>query len=283
MTEGGGGDDLVAKQKEFLESFFKKATEFTEELLRENEKLRFRVVQLEEQMASSARAIPTPATLKELVEKLHHLEHERQTLLDRFASVEAENREYLTRYHEIERENNNLAALYVAVHQLHSTFELREVLQTIEEILLNFVGAKVFSLLLLDEETRELRPVSVEGVPREDVVPRKLGAGVIGRTGETGVAHYEKVPRSGPVSGRDEPAICIPLRIARGGDKVVGVVAIWDFLQQKTELAEVDYEIFTLLGSHAASALEAARLAAESPGGGRLQFTALTNLLGGGR
>jgi hypothetical protein len=274
MSEGGG-DDLVAKQKEFIESFFKKATEFTEELLRENEKLRFRVVQLEEQIASAARALPTPATLKELVEKLHHLEHERQTLLDRFASVEAENREYLLRSQQIERENNNLAALYVAVHQLHSTFDLREVLQTIEEILLNFVGAKVFALLLLDEEARELRPVSVEGMPRDDVQPRKLGAGIIGKTAETGVSHFG-------VRADAEPAIAIPLRIARGGDKVVGVIAIWDFLQQKTELAEVDYEIFNLLGSHAASALEAARLAAEAPGP-RLRFAALAGLLGGSR
>ena len=39
MSEGSSGsDDLVAKQKEFLEAFFKKGAEFTEELLRENEK-----------------------------------------------------------------------------------------------------------------------------------------------------------------------------------------------------------------------------------------------------
>ena len=91
---------------------------------------------LEEQIAAATRAIPTPATLKELVEKIHSLEQEREQLLARFASVEAENREYQKRYHQIERENNNLASLYVAAYQLHATFDLRDVLQTIVEILL---------------------------------------------------------------------------------------------------------------------------------------------------
>ena len=41
--------DLVESKREFIETFFKRGAEFTEELMRENEKLRFRVVQLEEE------------------------------------------------------------------------------------------------------------------------------------------------------------------------------------------------------------------------------------------
>src|SRR4051812_40707097 len=40
VMHDGSGDDLVAKQKELIESFFRKASEFTEELLHENERLR---------------------------------------------------------------------------------------------------------------------------------------------------------------------------------------------------------------------------------------------------
>lgn len=265
---GGGGDDLVAKQKEFLEAFFKKGAEFSEELLRENEKLRFRVVQLEEQLAASARALPTPATLKELVEKIHNLEQERGQIMQRFADVEAENREYVTRYQEIERENNNLASLYVAAYQLHSTFEMREVLQIVVEILLNFVGAKSFAVLLLDDKTHTLRPVATEGLERTEVPLRRLGEGVVGRVAQSGEAHYAAMA-AGARPGTAEPSICVPLRIQA---RIVGVVAIWDFLSQKTELAEVDFEIFNLLGAHAASALEAARLVADAGEAGRFRF-----------
>jgi nitrate/nitrite-specific signal transduction histidine kinase len=273
MSEGSSGsDDLVAKQKEFLEAFFKKGAEFTEELLRENEKLRFRVVQLEEQVAASSRAIPTPATLKELVERIHALEQEREVILRRFADVEAENRQYEQRYHQIERENNNLASLYVAAYQLHSTFDLREVLQTIAEILLNFIGAKIFGVLLIDSESQELRAVVAEGIAKSDVSATPVGQGAIGSAVASGQARYAQ--RGGFVPGHGaDPIVVVPLRFR---DRTVGALAIWEFLQQKTELAEVDYELFNLLAVHAASALEAARLRTEAGvdvkvGFGRLQ------------
>jgi nitrate/nitrite-specific signal transduction histidine kinase len=269
-------DDLVAKQKEFLDAFFKKGAEFTEELLRENEKLRFRVVQLEEQIASSARAIPTPATLKELVEKIHSLEQEREQLMSRFSSVEAENQQYEARFHQIERENNNLASLYVAAYQIHSTFDLREVLQTVVEILLNFVGAKTFALLVLDDEPRVLRPVVTEGIERARVPDVPLGKGLIGKVAETGQSHLGAIRADSRSAPPDDPLICVPLRMK---ERVVGALSIWDFLMQKTELADVDYEIFNLLAAHAASALEAARLAAEAGGGPQLRFATLQGLL----
>ena len=53
------GDDPVQKSQEFF-GVFLKAKEFTEELLRENERLRFRVARLES--AGATRAPPCPAT-----------------------------------------------------------------------------------------------------------------------------------------------------------------------------------------------------------------------------
>ena len=50
--------DLVESKREFIETFFKRGAEFTEELMRENEKLRFRVVQLEEERRSVASGGP---------------------------------------------------------------------------------------------------------------------------------------------------------------------------------------------------------------------------------
>src|SRR2546423_14794903 len=100
--------DLAQSKREFIETFFKRGAEFTEELMRENEKLRYRAVQLEEERRILiARGDPTPgsqqSTLRELVARIESLESERQKILNRYQGVENESRDFLDRYHEIER------------------------------------------------------------------------------------------------------------------------------------------------------------------------------------
>src|SRR3954462_6638044 len=91
--------DLVESKREFIETFFKRGAEFTEELMRENEKLRFRVVQLEEERralvtASTTTDKPGSGALRELVARIEQLEGEREKLLSRFSGVEQENHEF---------------------------------------------------------------------------------------------------------------------------------------------------------------------------------------------
>src|SRR5829696_2542441 len=101
----------------------------------------------------------------------------------RFKALQQENREFANRYVEIEEENNNLANLYVASYQLHSTLDFREVLQIVQEIVINLIGAEAFAILLLDEKTNELKTIAFEG---EDVmaglgqISTRLGEGVLG-------------------------------------------------------------------------------------------------------
>ena len=264
--------DLVESKREFIETFFKRGAEFTEELMRENEKLRFRVVQLEEERRAlvSAQA-PTgqpgggtsgAAALRELVARIEQLEHEREGLLSRFAGVERENRDFNDRYHDIERENNNLANLYVASFQLHSTLDLRELTQIILEILLNFVGAKTFAIQLVDEERGRLRTLASEGVDKSRVPEGGAGDGRVGEVVKSGQPFIDG-ERLRMRADLERPLIIVPLKIR---DKVVGAVIIWDLLSQKTALADVDYELFNLLAAHAASALQGAWLAAELKG-----------------
>ena len=159
---------FATSKVEFIHNFFKRASEFTEELLRENERLRYRVLELESQVATRpAQAAPAAGavpSLGELLRRIQELEQERQHILSRTRDIESANVDFQDRYRDIERENNNLANLYVASFQLHSTLELREVRQVIIEILLNLVGAKVFAVLLLDEQERALRPLAIEGM-----------------------------------------------------------------------------------------------------------------------
>ena len=178
----------------------------------------------------------------------------------RFQALEKENREFATRYVEIEEENNNLANLYVASYQLHSTLDFREVLRIITEIAINLIGAETFAVYLLDDKTQTLSAVAAEGVAREDLPKIAVGAGLIGKVVETGENHFPEEMLEGPLDYQ-QPQICIPLKIK---DRVIGVIALYRFLKQKTRLASVDYELFTLLAGHAATALFSSKLYSES-------------------
>jgi nitrate/nitrite-specific signal transduction histidine kinase len=259
--------DLAQSKKEFIETFFKRGAEFTEELMRENERLRYRVVQLEEERrALLSRGDPTPgsaqSTLRELVARIEALESEREAMNERYKGVEQQTTQWTARYHEIERENNNLANLYVASFQLHSTLDLREVTQIMLEILLNFVGAKTFAVQLIDEQSGRLRTLAAEGVDRARVPAGTVGEGKVGEVIASGQPFFDP-DRFRQRADLARPSIIVPLKIR---ERVVGVIVVWDLLVQKTDLVDVDYELFNLLGAHAAAALVRAKLNAELNG-----------------
>lgn len=264
-AEGEPEAGVVASKKEFIQAFFKRAEEFTETLLRENERLRFRALELEAQLRAASDRPPETATLRELVTRIESLEKERDAMVARFRTVERENLDFEERSREIERENNNLANLYVASYQLHSTLDLREITQIILEILLNFVGARTFGVLLLDEQAGLLRALATEGIARDKVPAIAVGQGTVGQVVQSGRALLDA---SGAQARRgeldlDRPLIVSPLRIK---EKVVGAIVVWEFLQQKTEMADVDYELLNLLAAHAASAIQSAKLNADLGG-----------------
>jgi hypothetical protein len=250
---------LRAKQREFLETFLKKGTEFTEELIRENERLRFRVAELEAGASGGTLEGGSSAhLLRDLAARIEALEAERDDLLRRFRRASDESAAVERRYLDIENENTRLASLYVAANQLHASLDLREVVQVIHEVLLNFIGAKTFMLLLRDESSATLAPLSREGVPDELTVP--------GDRGVVAAVLRDGVPRlDGPLHGAAvdpfAPSICVPLSF---GGRHIGAVAIWEFLQQKDSLSDVDAELLRLIGNHAAAAILSARLYAQA-------------------
>jgi transcriptional regulator with GAF, ATPase, and Fis domain len=244
--------------EEFLQ-VFKKGAEFTQDLLKENERLRYRVLELEKGQLTGGEALPE-VEVRKLAERIANLEQEKQEILDRIKQVEEENQDFAARYIEIEDENNNLANLYIASYQLHSTLDFREVLQIITEIIINLIGAEEFAILLLDEKSDELQAVATEGVERQEIPHVRLGKGVIGQVASSGESYFVA-----DVDGyqRDfaSPMVCIPLKIK---EHVIGVLAIYKLLMQKTEFAPVDYELFTLLAGHAATAIFSSRLYSDS-------------------
>ncbi len=250
---------ISKKVEEFLQ-VFKKGEEFTHELLKENEKLRYRVVQLEEVTKLSGKE--EGFKLHTLEEKIRFLEEENKNLLTRYRVVEEENKDFANRYIEVEAENNNLANLYVASYQLHSTLDFGESLKIILEIVMNLIGAEEFSIMMLDEKTNELTIVAQEGMSSEARPAVKLGDGIIGASAKSGEAFYREGDPT-DVTGVDylHPLVCIPLKIK---EHVIGVIVIYKLLVQKQSFTGVDYELFTMLAGHAATALFSSKLYSQS-------------------
>jgi hypothetical protein len=251
---------MHSRAEEFLQ-VFKKGAEFTQGLLKENERLRFRVLELEQQQRSEA----SDSDMQLIKERLLRVETEKQEILDKIGSVERENLDYSNRYAEIEAENNLLANLYITTYQLHSTFEVSEILRIIEEILLNLVGAEEFSLFLRDEGGQMVQPIIDDaGDPQVAEVEIKDAriATALGE-GQSWIASPDELKQL----GETEAKAIIPLL---ADDDVIGVLTIHRLLAQKDGFSDTDNEIFTLLGGHAAMALCTAVLRQENVG--RINF-----------
>jgi transcriptional regulator with GAF, ATPase, and Fis domain len=250
---------ITKKVEEFLQ-VFKKGEEFTQELLKENEKLRYKVAQIEEVKKFSGKE--GDLKLHSLEEKVHFLEDENKSLLERYRVVEEENKDFANRYVEVEAENNNLANLYVASYQLHSTLDFGESLKIILEIVMNLIGAEEFSIMMLDERTNELTIVAQEGMGPEARASIKVGDGAIGAAAKSGEAYYREGDPTN-LKGVDylHPIVCIPLKIK---EHVIGAIAIYKLLVQKQSFSNIDYELFTMLAGHAATALFSSKLYSQS-------------------
>ncbi len=257
-------DDVNRKAEKFID-LFNKGKEFTEELLRENQRLRFRVAAMENEADTSKTPSEPSEEVAKLRELIAQLTEENRRTLQRFQEVEEENRDFATRYVEIEEQNNNLANLYVASYQLHSTLDFREVIQIVQEIIINLIGSECFSILLLDEKTNELKTIASEGeefLPGVSKLSARLGDGIIGNAARSGDSYYfnSDLGDAGEIT-LDKPIAAIPLKIK---EHVIGLIVIYRLLQQKDAFTAVDYELFSLLAAHAATAVFSSKLYSQS-------------------
>jgi nitrate/nitrite-specific signal transduction histidine kinase len=250
--------DSFRRADEFL-ALFRRGAEFTKELLDENERLRRRLIEIQDRQNHAAQDSHQWSKLREeLLGRIRGLESEKHDALERLRALEEENRQFADRYVEIEEENNNLANLYVSSYQLHSTLDLSEVLKIIIEIVINLIGGEMFAVYVLDEKTRRLEPLAAEGARVGDFPGVPLGSGSVGASverGETICAAAE------PSNDMGRPIVCIPLRV---DGRPIGAIAIFRLLVQKDSFTALDHELFTLLAGHAATAILAAQLHGQS-------------------
>jgi len=260
MSRSDEEKDTVSRADDFLQ-MFKKGAEFTQDLLKENERLRFRIVKLEESLKGTGHGDSSESSdIIDLKRQIEALELEKQEILGRIKTVEEENQSFASRYIEIEEENNMLANLYIASYQLHSTLDFKEVLQIILEIVINLIGAEEFGVLLLDEKTNQLEPVASEGLETSEMPSIAVGKGIIGESVKNGENYFIET-MEGYQRDFEKPIVCIPLKIK---EHVIGVIVIYKLLIQKDQFTNVDYELFTLLAGHAATAVFSSRLYSDS-------------------
>lgn len=250
------------KQGEEIINIMRKGTEFAHQLLKENEKMRYQLAQMKEQIEALKKTSVEGAggfEVEKLKASLKSLEEEKSKLVERFKVVEKENLDFANKYVEIEHENNMLANLYIASYQLHSTLHLGEVLTIIMEIIINLIGAEEFSLCLLDEKTHVLKAVASEGLEKEKVPDVKVGEGIIGGVVKSGKEYFrEDVSPTGDLL---DPLVCIPMKIK---ERVIGTIIIYRLLQQKDSFSDLDYEMFSMLAGHTATAIFSSKLYTES-------------------
>jgi hypothetical protein len=205
---------------------------YLDELISENESLRSMVTSLERQK-----------TQREI---------ERDSLRHRIDEICREHEDLVAQYEEIERQNNDLANLYVASYRLHETLARNEVISVIQEIVINLIGSEELAIFEADEEGRpEL--VASFGLDLSTFEPVALAPGRIDQV--NGIV--EQVIRSG------ERYVAGEVRAGggeAGGGRVTGAIAVFDLLGHKPGLVPLDFELFDLLATHAATALYCSRL-----------------------
>jgi hypothetical protein len=260
--------ELKEKRDAFLQSFFKRGAELSDELMQENRRLREQIGTIEAENTELKTQLASDRAIRDLLKKIEQLENEKSRLLSTVHEQEEATGQITHRFAQVESDLESFANLYVASFQLHLSLRLRTVIRHIKELLQQLVGARSVAIYLADEEGRRLVPIASEGVDLTSVSSVALHDGavsddvsaVIERTFLTGVPHIAE----GAITS--EPAACIPLRIE---DRPVGAIVVFGLFAQKAGgFVTLDRELFKLLGAHAGGTLVAAYM--YTTGDGRL-------------
>jgi nitrate/nitrite-specific signal transduction histidine kinase len=220
-----GGRNFISQARE-------EQQQYINNLLRENEKLRAAVAIAEEQHRASS--------------------GELDRLRARFDEVANENHRFAEQYQHIEEQSSNLANLYVASYQLHTSIDRRTVLNTIQEIVINLIGSEQLAVYQTNDDA-EYQLATSFGLDEQKLRPVIDGDFAAEQIGE---GHIFINP-----ADREPLTACVPLQVE---NRVVGAIVIFRLLDHKDGLREVDYELFELLAVHASTALYCATLHART-------------------
>lgn len=242
--EEKGGEGYVWKVHE-------ETRRFAKDLLTENERLRTLVAGLQKEKRD------VEESFSALRAEVEHRRREEDALKRQMAEIREENHSFSQKYLEVEVQNSNLANLYVASYRLHGTLDRKEILSSIQEIIINLVGCEEYGIFDLEPGEGMLSLTASMGIDARRYQRIPVNVGKIGETVRSGEIYLSKDKCDADSSEEAPPIACIPLKVE---GRVTGVIAIFRLLQHKTELEAIDQEMFDLLATHAAMALYCAGL-----------------------
>ena len=267
--------------RSYIEAAQSEFEEYTQNLLRENEKLRAMTTMLESdsrrlhlEVIEARRILAHKEDFRRAVQSL---ESDRQQMTDELAKalrerdsaisdlddlrtqlqdVEQESHRYAREYQRVKNQSNNLFNLYIASYQLHASVQRKQVLESIQEIIINLIGSEELAIFEMKNGRFEL--AASFGVDAAKLKSFKSGDGPIGARLSSGEVFVDGEARA----GETKLTACVPLKI---NDTIIGAILVFRLLDHKQSLQAVDHELFELLSVHAANALYCANLHEKNP------------------
>ncbi|MBL9024003.1 MAG: hypothetical protein JNL21_17535 [Myxococcales bacterium] len=248
-------EDLKRERDTFIQQFFRRGAQLSEELLGDIERLREQVRELDAENAKLRSQIASDTAIRDLLKKIEQLEEEkRQLLLQTTHGGGGGGEEFSHRFAELEAELAHLGTLHVASVQLHASTTVRRAFRNLRELLAQFLGAAQFAVYW-EAEDATLVPINVENISSKEaraVVFDDTPAGAAYHRNEIFIDDGDT-----SVGSVRRPAALIPLMMS---SQRLGAIVVFRTLSQKTHIEPADFGLLKLLSTQAAAAIVHAHL-----------------------
>jgi hypothetical protein len=237
-------DENTQRRADYVGRVQEETQRIIRDLMRENERLRRLAATIEHDNNAMQKQ------LMSLSEELDRHHQEKLALHQQLETIERESRRYGEQFAEVEKRSADLANLYVSSYQLHGTLDREAVLNAIREIIVNLIGSEQLAVFEITEDGSALELVTAFGVDEDAYRRLGVAAHPIGKLAAGGEIYLSG--RSARPEDLPPIQVCIPLKL---DGRVTGAIVLLSLLPHKLELQELDFELFDLLGTHAATAL----------------------------
>ena len=159
---------------------------------------------------------------------------------------------------QLERNHFLLGRLHAASARLVQTLEQGDVFEAVAEIIANLMGSEEVAIFNYLPATETFSLAWSWGVEASALQLFESGAGMFGRAAHQGISQFQERQPNGVLLAHEKNlTACIVLKSSSG---VVGVIAIFGLLPQKTSLEWADFELLKFLETYAAEAIHFQRL-----------------------
>jgi hypothetical protein len=159
---------------------------------------------------------------------------------------------------QIERNHFLLMRLNAANARLIQSLDEGDVFEAIAEIIANLIGCEEVAMFDYHPAEQNFSLAWSSGVEADALQPFLCGAGMFGRAVEHALSQFrERQPETALLPHEKNLTACI---ILKSSGEIVGAVAIFGLLPQKSNLEWADFELLKFLETYGAVAIKFQRL-----------------------